>query len=189
MIHIAVYSTVAKPFQTPPFYVVSKQVVYKCVPKLRIGDIVETQRIDVSIYTTPVAKFIKREFEKSSCENANIEERFVKLVEARDEKKIKEEDQILTKKGDSDRSLSSSTDISGDTKTNRRACSTLTSSDDSYIHRYESLRQGDRGRCNRSRNHHRSPTHPMHKRNYSRSKPNVLVPVQKRYQTVVSSSS
>lgn len=56
--------------------------------------------------------FIKHESENRSLEKVKREERYVKLDEAVDERKVREEDMIRTKKRYSVRSFSPATDIS-----------------------------------------------------------------------------
>lgn len=74
--------------------------------------------IDAPAFSVHVTKFIKEEIEKGSLDKAELDKRFNKTAEAVDEKKIKVEDMIRTKRIDSVRSRSQSTDISDDKKTN-----------------------------------------------------------------------
>lgn len=98
--------------------------VHKCVVEPYIFHAVATSTIDDPSSTVPVATFIKHKVEKSSLKNAKMLERFVKFVEAVDEKKTKKEDRIPTMKIDSVRSSSPAMARSDDNRTNEMAYST-----------------------------------------------------------------
>lgn len=89
-----------------------------------------TRVFDIPASAISVAKFIQRKVENGSFEKAIIEERLYRLAEAVDEKKIKEEDKISTKKINSNPSPSPRTDMSDYNKNNQTAYITLTSSDE-----------------------------------------------------------
>lgn len=73
--------------------------------------------------------FVKHEVEKSTLDMAKMEERFVKLAETVEERKIKIEDGILTNRTDLARFPSPTTDTSGDRKINPKTYSNFTSSE------------------------------------------------------------
>lgn len=108
-------------FRSVAFYLALEGAVHKCVSEPPSFDAVATRMIDASAFVVPVAKFIKKEFKRSSLDKAKIEERFNKMAETVMEEKISEEDGILTKRMDSAQSKSPPTDISGDKKTSPNA--------------------------------------------------------------------
>lgn len=82
-----------------------------------------TTLVDGHSFTVLAARIVKHEVEKRSRDKAKMEERFVKLAEAVEEKKIQMINGILTKRFDPSRFASPSTDISEDKKTKPKAYS------------------------------------------------------------------
>lgn len=94
------------------------QVVNKYVSDPQIADALTTRMIDAPMFSASVATVLKNKFEKGFLQKVKKEECFVKSATAVYEKKINEEDGILTRKVDSFRSSNSPTDISDKNKTN-----------------------------------------------------------------------
>lgn len=66
-----------------------EEVVHKCVPETPNIDDIAAKLVDASSSTEPVPKFVNDEVKKNSLDNTKVTERFVKLAEAIDEKKIR----------------------------------------------------------------------------------------------------
>lgn len=185
VIQALVNTVLSEDFRSTAFYSPVGEAVEKFVSAPQGIDAVTTIVIDTSAFTVPVAKFIKHELEKNSLEKAKMKERFNKLAESANEKNIKEEDGILTKKMDSVPSPSPSTETSDDKKSNTMAYSTSTSSDESDILHCQCRRRESRSRRHCIHLHKHSSTLPAPTRDYSKSGPKVLVPVNERYQKFV----
>lgn len=75
-----------------------EKALHKCVVKPQSNVLVATRIIDVTAFTVLVAKFFNHEIAKSSLDKAKTEERFNKLLEPVQEKKIMVKEKIQKKK-------------------------------------------------------------------------------------------
>lgn len=184
VIQTKVHRALSKGFWNDAFYSAVEKAVQKRVPKPPSVDAVAARLLDGPTLTVSSAKFVKHEVEKSSLDKAEIEERFVRLVEAV-AKKNQGQKRNFDKKIRNCSISSPPTGISDDKVTNQNAYKTETSSDASNARSYYTRLQkrGSRRLC--IRRHHRSPTPLAHMRSDSQSGRKGLIAVNENYQKAV----
>lgn len=148
----------AEGFRNAPFCSAVQQAVHKCLAGPQSTDAVPTRMIDAPVPAVPVARFIRTEVEKVFLDSTKMEELFSKLAETVAEKKIKIEDEILTKRIDWARFSSPQTDISDDKKASTKTYYTAISLDESESRCYHTCCQEKRSRLHRVCRHHCIPT-------------------------------
>lgn len=111
MIRMGANRVVSKAFNSPALQTATEYAVHKCMVKYHIVIAVVKCIIDAPVITVPLAKFLRHEDGKYFLEKAKIEELYIKLTEAVNDKKNKEEDGLQTVRMEAVRSTRLSTVI------------------------------------------------------------------------------
>lgn len=141
--------------------------------------------IDATVFTVLVAKSIKPEVAKSLLDKAKIKSRFVKMVNAVKDNNTKEEVGFMTENMDLFRSSSPTTEVFDNKKTNPRAYSTSTLSDETVTCHYEIRLREKRIKYHWNHRQHCFSILLTSKQTCCESRLKILVPVNEMNQTSV----
>lgn len=87
-----------KCFRKAAFYSAVQEAVQKCVPEHPSVDAAGAKSVDAPSFTVPMVEFVKHEDEKNYLDDIRMEERFLKLAEAVEKRRVGVENGVLTKK-------------------------------------------------------------------------------------------
>lgn len=180
-----VVRAVVKGIQSATFHSAGEGGVHEYVADPWSTDAAAAKLVDTSSFTVTVSKLVIHEVEKRSLHKTNMEEPFVKLAEAVEQRKMKVEDGIPTRRIDTTQSLSPLTDISEDIVGSPTTYSTAKSSDESDSRRYLTRGLKRKSRATVFVVHQSSLTHLTHKRSNFQTDLIFLVPVNKRYEKLL----